>query len=32
MKVRDMDRFLNIRKDLVNDPQNFRVIDDISIS
>ena len=27
----NLDRLLNIRKDLVNDPQNFRAIDEINI-
>ena len=28
---KDLDRFLNIRKDLVNEPINFREIEDIKI-
>jgi hypothetical protein len=31
MKNQNLDRFLNIRKDLVNDPQNFKEMDQIHI-
>lgn len=31
MQERDLDRFLNVRKDLVSAPSNFKAMDEISI-